>query len=90
MLVCEWIDIPALDLLDEVIEVSHSSNDVPPTQNIFALNNTPKRAAGNCARDTVHNIRLKKEGDRNVDQFSNPDYVTTKAHYSKGIPAVHF
>ena len=35
-------------------------------------------------RDNAHNIRLKKEGDRNVDQLSNLDYVTTNAHYSHG------
>ena len=31
----------------------------------------------------VHNIRLKKEGDRNVDQLSNLYHVTTNAHYSQ-------
>ena len=35
-------------------------------------------------RDNVHNIRLKKEGDRNVVQLSNLDHVTTNAHYYQG------
>ena len=84
VLVCEWIDIPSLDLWDVVIEVLHSSNNVPPTQKISALNNKPKIATGSGVRDNVHNIRLRKEGDQNVDQLSNLDYVTTNAHYSPG------
>ena len=35
-------------------------------------------------RDNVHNIRLKKEGDQNVDQLSNLDHLTTNVHYSQG------
>ena len=73
--------IPALDLWDVVIEVWHSSNDVPPVQNIFASKSKPQGAARNCRHNT-QNTRLKKEGDRNVDQLSNQDYVTTNAHSS--------
>ena len=32
--------------------------------------------------DNVHYIRLKEEGDRNVDELSNQDHVTTNAHFS--------
>ena len=35
-------------------------------------------------RDNVHNIRLEREGDRNVDQLSNLDHVTSNAHSSQG------
>ena len=73
-----------LDLWDVVIEALHSSNNVPPSQKISTPNSKPKRATGNCVRDNVHNIGLKKEGDRNVDQVSNLDYVTINAHYSQG------
>ena len=44
--------IPALDLWDVVIEVWHSSNDVPPVQNIFASKSKPHGAAGNCRHNT--------------------------------------
>ena len=43
----------ALDLCDVVIEVLHSSNDVPPTQKISTSKSRPKGAAGNCVRDNV-------------------------------------
>ena len=76
--------ILALDLWDVVIEVLHSSNNVPPSQKISTSKSKPKGAAGNCMRDSVHNLRLKKEGDRNVDQLSDLGYVTTKADYSQG------
>ena len=33
-------------------------------------------------RDNVHNIRLKQDGDRNVDQYL--DDVTTNEHYPQG------
>ena len=42
--------------------------------------------AGNCVRDNVHNIRLKKEG---VDQLSNLGHVTTNAHDSQGTAQLH-
>ena len=76
--------IPALDSWDVVIEVLHSSNNVPPTQKISTPKSKPRGAAGNCVRDNVRNIRLKKEGDRSVHQLSELDFVTTNAHYSQG------
>ena len=78
--------IPALDSWDVVMKVLHSSNNVPPNQKISAPKSKPKRAAGNC-RHNVHNIRLKKEGDRNAEQLSNPDYATTSAHYPRSNPS---
>ena len=75
--------LPALDLWDVVINVLHSSNNVPPTQKISAPNNKPKGAAGNC-RHNAQNTTLKKEGDRNVNQLSNPDHVATNAQSSQG------
>ena len=66
--------MPALDLWDVVIEVLHSSNNVPPTQKISTPKSKPKGAAGNC-RHHATNTRLKKEGDRNVDQLSNLQVV---------------
>ena len=68
--------ILAFDLWDVVIEVLHSSNNVPPTQKISAcsaLKSEPKGVADNCVPDNAHNIKLKEEGDRNVDHLSNRD-----------------
>ena len=76
--------IPALDLWDVVIEVLHSSNNVPPTQKISTPKSKPRRAAGNCVRDNVHNIRLKKECDRNVHQSSDLDFCHHKRTFSQG------
>ena len=59
-----------LDLLDVVMDVFLSSSNVPPTQKISTPKSKPRGAAGNCVRDNVHNIRLRKEGYRNVDQLS--------------------
>ena len=73
----------ALDLWDVVIEVLRSSNNVPLTQKISTPKSKLKGAAGNCVWDSVHNIRLKKEGDRNFAQLSHLDHVTTSAHYSQ-------
>ena len=73
----------AIDLWDVVIEVIHSSFNVPPTQKIFTPKCKPKGAAGNC-RHKPHNTRLKKERDRNVHQLSDLDHVTTNAHSSQG------
>ena len=75
--------ILALDLWVVVIDVLHSSSNVPPTQNTSTPKTEPKGAAGNC-RHNVHYTRLKQEGDRNVDELSNLDYVTTNAHTSQG------
>ena len=72
--------ITTLDLWDVVIEVLHSSNNVPPTQKISTPKSKPRGAAGNCVRDNVRNIMFKKECDRNVNQLSELDYVTTNAH----------
>ena len=76
--------ILALGSWDVVIEVLHSSNNVPPTpKDLYTPKQTKKGAAGN-RRHNTHDIRLKKEGDRNIDQLSNLDYVTTNDHYSPG------
>ena len=75
--------ILALAWWDVVSEVSHSSNNVPPTPTIPAPKSKSRTAAGHCVRDNVHNIRLKGEGDRNVDQLSNLDRMTTNAHSSQ-------
>ena len=48
-----------------------------------------QRSHGDCVRDNVHNIRLKKEGDRNVDQWSVLDHVTTNAHSFQGKAQLH-
>ena len=84
MLVSKLDVLPALDSWDVVIEVLRSSNNVPPTPKSSTPKSKPKGAAGNCVRDNVHDIRLKKEGDRNAGQLSNLEYATTKAHYSQG------
>ena len=50
----------------------------------------PKGAAGNC-RHTVHNTRLKKEGDRNAGQLLKLDLRNHKRTFFSGQrPAVHF
>ena len=74
--------ILAPDLWDVVIEVLHSSSNVPPTQKISTHKCKPKGAAGNC-RHKIHNTRLKKEGDRNDHQSSDQDHATTNAHSSQ-------
>ena len=84
MLASKMDGLSALDSWDEVIEVLRSSNNGPPTPKSYTPKSKPKGAAGNCVRDNVHDIRLKKEGDRNAGQLSNLDYATTKAHYSQG------
>ena len=71
--------IPALDLSDVVIEVLRSSNSIKPPTN---------PAAGNCSRN--HKSNPKQKGNREVDQLSHVDYVTTNAHSSQGgVPVVH-
>ena len=72
---------PALHLEDAVIEVLHSSNDVPPTQKDLSSKSKSRGAEGNFVRDNVHNIKLK--GGRNVDQLPTLDYVTTDANSSQ-------
>ena len=90
MLVCEWNSVPAFDLWDVVMDVFLSSN-APPTQKISTPKSKPRGAAGNCVRDNVHNIRLRKEGDRNVDQLSKSCSCDHKRTFFSGqSPAVHF
>ena len=63
----------ALDLWELVIEVLRSSSSTKPPTN---------PAAGNCSRD--HKSKPKQKGNRDVDQLSHVDYVTTNAHSSQG------
>ena len=69
--------IPARDLWDVVMEVSHSSNNVPPIQKIPTPRNKFGGAAGKCPRDNVHNNRFQKEGNEDSDQLSCLDHTTT-------------
>ena len=62
-----------LDLWVVVIEVFRSSNSTRKPAN---------PAAGNCSRD--HKSKLKQEGNRNVDQVSHVNNVTTNANSSQG------
>ena len=65
--------LPVLDLWDVVIEVFRSSkNTESPTQG----------AAGNCSRN--HKSKPKRKGNRDVDQLSHVDYVSTNAKSSQG------
>ena len=62
-----------LDLWDVVKEVLRSSNSTkPPTY----------PTSGNCSRKNKSNPKPK--GNRDVDQLSHVDHVTTKAHSSHG------
>ena len=64
--------LPALDLWDVVIEVLHSSkNTDAPTQ----------QAARNRLRNS--NTKLKRRGNRDVDELSNVDRVVTNASSSR-------
>ena len=65
--------LPALDLWDVVKEVLCSSNSTKTPTN---------RAAGNCSRN--HKSTPKREGNRDVDQFSHLHNVTTNANSSQG------
>ena len=63
---------PALDLWDVVIEVLRSSNSTEsPTHG----------AAGNCSRS--HRSKPKQNGNRDVDQLSHLDNVTTNENSSQ-------
>ena len=70
--------LPALELWDVVIEVSHSlKNTDTPTQ----------QAAGNRLRKTSqhkfqHQVK-KRRGTRDVDELSNVDHVVTNARSSQ-------
>ena len=64
--------LPALDLRDVVIEVLRSSKSTEsPTH----------QAARNCSRN--HKSKPKHKGNRDVDQLSHVDYVTTNANSSQ-------
>ena len=64
--------LPALDLWDVVIEVLGSSKSTEsPTH----------QAARNCSRN--HKSKPKHKGNRDVDQLSHVDYVTTNANSSQ-------
>ena len=65
--------LPALEFWDVVIEVLRSSKSTEsPTRG----------AAANCTRN--HKSKPKPEGNRDVDQLSHVDYVTTNANSSQG------
>ena len=63
---------PALDLWDVVIEVLHSSN---------TSKSSTQGATGNCSRNS--DTKLKKKGNRDVDQLSDLDHVVTNASSSQ-------
>ena len=63
----------ALDLWDVVIEVSRSSN---------STESPIHGAAGNCSR--THKSKPRQKGNRDVDQLSHVDHVTTNSHSSQG------
>ena len=65
--------LPALDLWDAEIEVLRSSNSTRIPAN---------PAAGNCLRN--HKSKPKQKGNRDVDQVSRVDHVTTSANSSHG------
>ena len=62
----------ALDLWDVVIEVLRSSKGTK----------TPTNPAGNCSRN--HKSQSKQKENRDVDQLSHMDHVTTNANSSQG------
>ena len=70
--------LPALDLRDVTIEVLRSSNSTKSPKT--------KPAAGNCLRDPERDrtSKPKQKGNRDVDQLSHVDHVTTNAHSSQG------
>ena len=63
----------ALDLWDVVIEVSRSSK---------STESPIHGAAGNWSR--TYKSKPKQKGNRDVDQLSHVDHVTTNAHSSQG------
>ena len=74
-----WMDgLVAIDLWDAVTEVLRSSNSTK----------TPKTkpSAGSCLRDSERDRTSKptQQGNRDVDQLSHVDHVTTNAHSSRG------
>ena len=71
--------IPALDLWDVVIEV------LRPSKSTKSPNHG---AAGNCSWN--HKSEPKSKGNRDVDQLSRVDYVTTNANSSQGESKLYF
>ena len=73
MLVCEWT-VSLLLIWDVLIEVLHSSNNVPQTLKKSTTKSKTEGVAGKlqaqCPQHQVEERRLKKEGYRNVDQLS--------------------
>ena len=65
--------LPVLDLWDVVIEVLRSSNSTKTPTN---------PAARHSSRN--HKSKPKQKGNRDVDQLSHVDYVTTNANSSQG------
>ena len=65
--------LPALDSWDVVVEVLCSSNSTGLPVN---------PAAGNCSRN--HKSKPKQKGNRDVDQLSHVDHVSTNANSSQG------
>ena len=68
--------VPALDLWDVMIEVSHSSNTNTKT-------NSANKGRAKELRETAastSNVKLVKESNQNVDQLSNLDHVATNAN----------
>ena len=70
--------LPDLDLWNVVIEVLLSSNSTKSPKT--------KPAAGNCLRDPERDrtSKPKQKGNRDVDQVSHVDHVTSNAHFSQG------
>ena len=81
--------IPAVDLLDVVIEVSHSSkNTHQAVGDRCRKGKVQKQVQGDLVcgdiRSTNSKIKLTRSGDRDVDELSNVDYVVTNANSSQG------
>ena len=68
----------ALDLWDVVIEVLRSKNSTKTPTHPASGNRCETR---NCSRNTP---KPKQKGNRDVEQWSHVDYVTTNAIYSQG------
>ena len=70
--------LPALDLWDVAIEVLRSTNSTKTPIHQASGN---RCETGNCSRGTT---KPKQKGNRDVDQLSHVDHVTTNAHFSQG------
>ena len=71
-----------LDLWDVVIEVLHSSNTNTPTYPKNSANKGRVKELRKTAANTS-NVKLRKEGNQDVDQLSNLDHVATNANSSQ-------